>query len=192
VPARHAAIIRDAVVSGKLGQLAQPASIEVAALHVSGEQCADVGVQRAWRDAIKKIAVYTTPYLSGNELEGMWNSIAATPCYRESDEIQRDWADLLAAVSRRDAAAIVRSGTLLLQQPEPTLAAEGAYIVTAMAAAQLRLGNLEGARTVLAIIPPGSGQGMYGLQLRQLTALVQQGSSGRAAPAPDVRSINAR
>jgi hypothetical protein len=189
---RQGALVRDAVVSGKLERLSQPESIEVAAIYASAEQCADIGVQRAWRDAIKKIALNTSAHLSGSELEQMWRSIAATPCYRAPAAIQKPWADLLAAIARRDAVAIVRNGTLLLDQPDPTLAAEGKYIVTAMAAAQLQLGDIEGARAVLAIIPPGSVQDSYRLPLRQLTALAQQTSAGAAQPASEVRSADAR
>jgi spermidine synthase len=192
VLSRQAVLVRDAVVSGKLERLSQPQSIEVTVIHAPAKQCADIGVQRAWRDAVKSIAVRTTPYLSGSELEPMWNSIAATPCYHSPAEIQKLWADMLAAVSRRDAAAIVSNGTLLLQQPDPTLAADGEYLVTAMAAAQLQLGDLEGARAVLSIIPPGQRQDTYSLPLRQLTALAQQTGAGTTPPASDVRSADAR
>ena len=104
-------------MSGRLEYWAHPASIEVAAIHMAREQCADAEVRRAWRAAVKKIADYTTPYLSGSELDPMWSSVAATACYRESSELQRQWADLLAAVARRDAAAIVRSGSCSWSSP---------------------------------------------------------------------------
>lgn len=194
VRSRQALVIRDAVVSGKLEHLSHPASIEVAAIHMAREQCADADVRRAWRAAVKNVADYTTPYLSSSELEGMWSSVAATPCYRESSEIQRQWADLLAAVARRDAAAIVRSGTSLLEQPDPALLAEREYIVTALAAAQLQLGDIERARAVLASIPPDSGHEVYRLPLRQLTALAQHASTGTgtAEAVSDLRSADAR
>jgi spermidine synthase len=171
--ARQAVIVRDAVISGKLEHLAQPASIEVAAVHTAHAQCANAGVQRAWRDAVKKIADYTTPYLSGSELEGMWSTVAQTPCYRESADIHRQWADLLAAVARRDAGAIVRSGTLLLEQPGSMEFAAAEYIVTALAAAQLQLGDVDRARTLLASIPPHSSDVLYRLPLQQLRALAE-------------------
>ena len=86
----------------------------------------------------------------------MWSRVAATPCYRESSDVERQWADLLAAVARRDAAAIVRSGTLFLEQPDPTVFAEPEYIVTALAAAHLQLGEVGRARAALAGIPPAA------------------------------------
>jgi spermidine synthase len=172
--ARTALIVRDAVISGKLEQLAQPTSIEVAAIHAARAQCADAGVQRAWRDAVRKIADYTTPFLSGGELEDMWSAVAETPCYRESAEIHRQWADFLAAVARRDAGAIVRNGTLLLEQPGSTMElAEAEYIVTALAAVHLQLGHAEQARTLLANIPPGKAHLLYRLPLQQLRALAE-------------------
>jgi predicted membrane-bound spermidine synthase len=190
--ASQAVAIRDAVVSGKLERIAQPASIEIAAIQVSREQCADVGVRRAWREAIKKVADYTTPYLSGGELERMWSTVAATPCYRESAEIQRQWADLLAAVSRRDADAIVRNGGLLFEQSDPAALEEIEYIVTSLAAAHLQLGEVEQARAVLANVAPGSESRLYRLPLRQLTALVQHAGTEAAEKVSDATSADAR
>ena len=97
-----------------------------------------------------------------------------TPCYRESADIHRQWADFLAAVARRDAGAIVRSGTLLLEQPGSTMElAEAEYIVTALAAVHLQLGHAERARTLLANIPPGMRTLLYRLPLQQLRALAE-------------------
>jgi hypothetical protein len=110
----------------------------------------------------------------------MWSRIAATPCYRESGEIQRQWPDLLAAVARRDALAIVRSGTLLLEQPDRTLIVDAEYIVTAVAAAHLQLGDVERARAVLALVPLAGASPTYHLPLQQLNALAQHAGSGAA------------
>lgn len=171
--ARQALVVRDAVISGRLELLAQPTSIEVTAVHAAHAQCADAGVQRAWREAVKKIADHTTPFLSGSELEGMWSTVAQTPCYRESPEGHRQWADLLAAVARRDAGSIVRSGTLLLEQAGSMDLAEAEYLVTALAAAQLQLGDVERARALLASIALASSHVVYRLPLQQLRALAQ-------------------
>ena len=170
---RKAAIVSDAVVSGKLEHLAHPASIEVAAVHMTREQCADADARRAWRQSIKKIADYTTPYLSVSQLEPMWSRVTATACYREPDPGQKPWADMLAAVARRDAAAIVHNGTLLLEQPDPALVGEREYLVMALAAAHLQLGEAERARAALAAIPAGSAHQVNRLPLQQLNALAQ-------------------
>ncbi len=172
--ARQAGVVRDAVISGQLEYLAQPTSIEVAAIHAGPSQCADPGVQRAWREAVRKVADATTPYLSGSELEGMWTSVAASPCYRESSDGPRQWADLLAAVARRDAGAIVRSGRLVLAHAEPLQLEEAEYIVTALAAAYLQLGDVVRAREVLASSPPPDSLHLaYRLPLKQLQALAE-------------------
>jgi spermidine synthase len=192
VLSRQALVTRDAVISGRLEYLAHPASIEVAAIHLAREQCADADVRRAWRAAVRKIADYTTAHLSGGELDPMWSRVAATPCYRESSGVERQWADLLAAVARRDAAAIVRSGTLFLEQPDPALFADREYIVTALAAAHLQLGEVARARAALASLPPGSERQAYRLALWQLTALVQNASTGSPETVSDARPGEAR
>ena len=130
-------------------------------------------MQRAWREAVKKIADYTTPFLSGSELEGMWSTVTQTPCYRESSDSHRQWADLLAAVARREAGAIVRSGTLLLEQAGSMELAEAEYIVTSLAAAHLQLGDVERARTLLASIPLAISHVVYRLPLQQMRALAE-------------------
>lgn len=180
VVGRSAVVIRDAVVSGKLEHVAEPAALGIATIHATREQCADIGVRRAWHHAVKQVAAHTTPYLSVSELEPMWNSVAATPCYRESSEIQRQWPDLLAAVARRDATAVVRSGTLLLEQTDPQLVVDGEYLITALAAAHLQLGDIARARAVLALIPADRADRLYRLPLQQLNALAQLSRSDDA------------
>ena len=64
---------------------------------------------------------------------------------------------------------------MLLEQPDPTLIAEREYIVTALAAAHLQLGEFARARAVLASIPRGSEQQAYRLPMRQLTTLAEHG-----------------
>ncbi len=192
VLSRQALVTRDAVVSGRLESLAHPALIEVATIHMAREQCADAEVRRAWRAALRKIADYTTPYLSGGELDPMWSRVATTSCYRESSGVERQWADLLAAVARRDAAGIVRSGTLFVEQPDPTLIAEREYIVTALAVAHLQLGEVARARATLASIPPGSERPAYRLALWQLTALVHHERTDAPETVSDARSGDAR
>jgi spermidine synthase len=178
--ARAALFIRDAVVSGNLQQVAEPASIEIAAIHASQQQCADAGMQHTWREALTQIAGRTTGYLSISELDPMWSTIAGTPCYAASGEMQRHWPDLLAAVARRDPAAIVRSGKPLLEQPDPALIINSELMVTALAAAYLHLGDVERARAVLANIPANGASRLYRLPLLQLNSLAQQQRTGTA------------
>jgi hypothetical protein len=169
----QALAVRDAVISGKLELLAPPTSHEVAIIHTVRGQCAAIGTQRAWRDAVRKIADYTTPFLSGSELDGMWSSIAATACYHESSDVQRQWADLLGAVARRDAGAVERSGTWLLEHAQPLELAEAEYVVTALAASYIQQRDFERARVLLASLPADSPNVLYRLPLQQLRTLAE-------------------
>jgi predicted membrane-bound spermidine synthase len=189
--ARKADLVRDAVISGKLEHLRHPVSTEVAAIHMHREQCADSDSRRAWLGAVQEIADQTTPYLSARQLDPMWNSVATTACYRESSETQKQWVELLAAVARRDAAAIVPSATPLLEQPDSTLLTDREYLVIALASAQLRLGDVERARAALASVPADSEQQAYRLPLRQLRALAES-ASGAAQAASNATSADAR
>jgi hypothetical protein len=189
---RKADVVRDAVISGKLEHLGHPVSVEVAAIHMTREQCADPDVRRSWLGAVKEIAMQTTPHLSATRLAPMWSSVAATACYRESSAIQKQWVDLLAAVARRDAAAIVQNGSSLLGQPDSALLTEREYLVIALAAAHLQLGDAGQASAVLATIPADSRYLPYRLPLRQLSALAQHESGSSVEPAANVRSADAR
>jgi hypothetical protein len=189
--ARKAGLVRDAAISGKLEHLSHPISTDVAVIHMTHEQCADSDSRRAWLAALKAIAVQTTPYLSASQLDPMWNSVATTACYRESSEIEKQWVELLAAVARRDATAIARSATALLEQPDSALLTDPEYLVIALASAQLRLGDVERARAALASVPADSEQQTYSLPLRQLRALAES-ASGAAQAASNASSADAR
>jgi spermidine synthase len=180
--ARQAVEIRDAVVSGKLAEVAAAVTSQITTLRASREQCLDPGVQRAWRGAVKTVADLTTPSLSADELKGMWSTIVTTDCYRSDSARNRPWADFLAAVAGRDASVIVQSGTPLLEGADPEFGGEREYLVTALAAAQLRLGNVGAAQTLLKQARESKNPA-YHLALRQMLALVEQATDVRAADA---------
>lgn len=147
--ARRGLAVRDAVLNGQLASLNSALATQILTLSASREQCVDTGVQRAWKAAMQTVADYTTPFLSAAELQDMWMKILASPCYRDVPGIHRLWADVAAALSRRDTAEIVRTGSILLEQRQPIVVDGRDYLVTAVAAAQIRQGDIQQARKLL-------------------------------------------
>lgn len=171
---RQALAVRDALVSGQLEGLDPGLVTQLVALSAPREQCGNTSVQYSWQSAARVIADSTTPYLNAVDVEKMWQRIQASPCYREVPGPHKAWADLLAAVARRDRPGIVATGTLLLQQQQRPASDERDYLVTAVAAAQIHLGNIAQARVLLET-NWNSLQHASSLQLslRQLLAIAQ-------------------
>jgi len=123
---------------------------------------------------VRNISDYTTAYLTPPELTKIWNKVLSSPCYRDVPGEHTTWADLLAAVSQRDAPQIVRFGTLLLGQPSANSAEELAYLSTVTAAAYVRMGEPEQARNLLqAQLHRFNQAGQFDFALRELVALTQ-------------------
>jgi hypothetical protein len=189
--ARRGLAVRDAVISGKLELLDPAIAIEVAALRAAREQCADKGVQLAWKAAAREVADYTTPLLGADDLKLMWREISATPCYAALEAPEKLWPDFLAAVAQRDAATIAQLGPALLAQKHRTRADDRDYVVTALAAAQVGMGNIEATRELFgsSTFEPGPA---YQLPLRQLRAIVAaaiRDSAADVAPAAVTENV---
>jgi len=134
---------------------------------------ADPAVQNAWRRAAGNISTMTANYLSPAELAGVWQTIRATPCYRNANGLHRLWADFLAAVAARDATQIVTLGSAL-QQAAPLSQDERTYVTTMMATAYLREGMAPQARGLLETQWGRLDHaGEFGFALRDLSALVR-------------------
>jgi spermidine synthase len=181
---RRALDIRTAVTSGSLDNLDPASATYLSRIDMSQERCAAGGAQDTWKVAVRNISDYTTAYLSPVELSEIWTKVLSSPCYRAVPGEHTTWADLLAAVSQRDAPQIVKFGTLLLGQPAGNSAEELAYLTTVTAAAYVRMGEPEQARNLLQAQSHRFNQaGQFEFALRELVALTQPTGSAAIAHA---------
>ena len=170
---RRALAVHRALASGRLDNLDAIGAMTLLLIRTSGEKCADQQVQKTWTTAARNIGAMTATYLNPSELADVWSSIRSTPCYREASGEHRTWADLLAAVAARDAAAIVSHGKRLMELPSSISRDELTYLTTVMASAYVHMGQMMQARDLLAaqwnLLDQG---GELSLSLRELRALV--------------------
>ncbi|MGH8231020.1 MAG: hypothetical protein ACRESY_04290, partial [Steroidobacteraceae bacterium] len=118
-------------------------------INMSRDHCADPAELADWQSAVRAISDETTSFLSAAELEGIWKMIAGSACYGALSVDSRSWIDLLAAVARRNVPDIDRLGSALLADDASTPDDDRAYLTTVTAAAWVRQGDLQRARTVL-------------------------------------------
>lgn len=141
--------IRRALMSGSLDGL-DPASARYLWLVGTGKAaCGAAPAQAAWVDAVRNLSDETAAYLTPPELEPLWASILASPCYREVGTEQAAWVDLFVAIAHRDAPRIVRLGTRLLASVSVHSDSDIAYLTTVTAAAYVSQGDTAGARRLL-------------------------------------------
>jgi hypothetical protein len=145
---RRALEVRRAVSSDSFDNLDPQTAAYLAHIDMSRERCAEEA-QSTWKIAVRNISDYTAAFLSPGELEEIWNKVIASPCYRDVSGDHRMWADLFAAIARRDAPQIVRFGTALLGQQSLKTPPELAYLTTITAAAYVRMGEKDQARGLL-------------------------------------------
>lgn len=171
---RRAIQIRDAVASGELNGLDPITARLVSRMGMSSERCADDAARQDWQGAVKGISDATASYLAVDELLPIWRRIGAGPCYRAAGEEQRAWVDLWAAIAGRDAAQIVRIATQLLASKAATSEDDVAYLTVVSAAAQIRAGDLAGARQLLdAQWPRVNRDDKFAFALRDLRAIAR-------------------
>jgi hypothetical protein len=111
--------------------------------------CTDPAARREWLQAVQHVSDDTAAYLNPDELEPLWSRIDAGSCQRGASGSDRAWLDLWAALARRDTAAIVASGTSLIAPETAVAPADRAYITTAIAAAEVNMGQEARARVLL-------------------------------------------
>jgi spermidine synthase len=173
---RRALAVRRALLSGRLDDLDAASVASLLLVRISGESCADPGVQNAWGRAARSVSELTAGYLQPSELADIWSTIRSMPCYRNADSEQRAWPDFLAAVSARDAAEIVRLGTRLLESPAAISKPDLTYLTTMMATAYVRMGRWPQARKLLETQWSRLDQsGQFSFSLLQLWALARAG-----------------
>ena len=186
---RRALEIRRAVATGSLNDLDPLSALYLSRIGMSRDRCAADAPQDPWAIAVRSISDATAAYLNPAELEEIWIQVVSSPCYRDATGERRTWADLLAAISRRNAPQIVQLGSELLgSQPSasaPTASAgDLAYLTTVTAAAYIRMGEIAQARSLLqAQWRRIDHAGQFDLALRELLALTQSAGTDALAPA---------
>ncbi len=169
---RRALAIHRALTSRGFEDLDALSAMTLLVIHTAVEKCADPSVQTAWKRAAYNVGMLTASYLSPSQLTDVWNSVKATPCYRDTSGAHRAWADLLAVVAARNAGEIITQGKRILAGSSPVTSVETTYVTSAMAAAYIGLGETEQARNLLsAQVQRLDLTGEFSLALRDLVAL---------------------
>jgi spermidine synthase len=179
---RRALDIRRAVSSESLDDLDPLSATYLWRIDTNQDGCAAASTRTAWKSAVRNISDETAAYLTSAELDGIWNKVMSSACYRDVTGEHKTWADLLAAVSHRDAPQIVKFGTELLGAHPSNSQDDLAYLTTVTAAAHVRMGEIAQARSLLhAQWPRLNHPGQFDLALRDLVALT------RSVPPPERR-----
>jgi spermidine synthase len=191
---RRGNAVRSALQVGTINDIDLAVATSVMVVSASGELCNDAGARATWSEAVHRISLSTSAFLSPGELDPIWQRIKGSSCYRGMSERGRAWPVLLEAVARRDLEAIAQSGHNVLASRawEPS-SDKHAYALTATAAALLRLGRHVDAQQLMeresGTLSPASE---YKLALRTLAALSAaraRGSEGSVSPTR-VTSVN--
>jgi len=181
---RTALAIRRAVLDGVLQGLDPSISSYAMLIDTNREGCTDTATQNAWKMAVRNISDRTAAYLSAAELQGIWNKITSSACYRAAAEEEKTWVDLFAAIALRNSSDIVRLGSSLLGSPARISEEDLAYLTTVTAAAYIRMDRIAQAHGLL--LQEQSKKldrsDSYWFPLADLSALTQPGRQGGAAP----------
>jgi len=171
---RRALEIRRAVFSGSLNNLDPLSASYLSRIDMGRDRCAAKEGLNAWKTAVRNISDDTAAFLNPVELEEIWNKVMSSPCYRDVTGEHKTWADLLAAISHRDAPEIVKLGTELLGPHSSNSEDDLAYLTTVTAAAHVRMGEIAQARSLLqAQWRRFNHAGQFDLALRDLAALTR-------------------
>jgi spermidine synthase len=146
---RGALAIRRAVLDGERQGLDPSILSYVMLIDTSRDGCTDTATQDAWKIAVRNISDRTAAYLTATELEGIWNKITSSPCYRAAATEQKTWVDLFAAIALRNSSDIVRLGGNLLGSPAPITEEDLAYLTTITATAYIQTDQIAQAHSLL-------------------------------------------
>ncbi len=156
----------------------------LAHLELTAERCGEPAGREDWHSAMRAISDETSAYLHAEELTPLWSKVLASPCYRAAAPEGRAWADLLAAIARRDAARIASLGSELLNASGMLSDEERAYLTTVTVAACLGAADEAEARRLLQSQRPRiEHAGQFDFALRELLALTRSTSAKSLAQA---------
>ena len=146
---RRALDIRTAVSTHSLNELDPLSANYLSRIEFGRDRCLVKAAQIEWKNAVRNISDDTAAYLNASELAEIWAQVLASPCYRYVSGEHQIWADLFAAISRRDSPKVVELGTLLLGPTASTAPGELAYLTTVTAAAEVQMGEITEAQSLL-------------------------------------------
>jgi predicted membrane-bound spermidine synthase len=182
--------VRSAVSTGNRFNLDPLSAFYLSQIDLDASRCASKAAQDAWKQAVLGISDETAALLNPGELLEIWHKVRSSPCYRDTSGEHKMWADLLAAVSQRNALQISEIGTELLGSASSKSNAERAFLTTVTAAALVGIGDKGQARNLLqAQWDRFDHAGRFELALRELRALTRSAAANGSAPpsAPPAR-----
>jgi len=126
------------------------------------------------RDSLFMISISTTPYLSSQRLEAMWNSLAERPCFSRLSSSAKNWLALYQSVGRRDTESMIAASTRILASSDKQMSNEEfEYLLATRITAHLTQGEKEEALSFWSeyssLYPPGPNRPLY---LKMLLALL--------------------
>ena len=175
---RRALDIRAAVLTRSLNELDPLSADFLSRIDLSRERCLPKAAQSEWKNAARNISDDTAAYLNASELTQIWAKVLSSPCYRDITGEHQTWAELFAAISRRDAPKVAELGTVLLGPAATTAQGELAYLTTVTVAARIQMGQIAEARNLLhQEWTKFDHAGPFDLALRDLLARTRSGSA---------------
>jgi hypothetical protein len=108
--------LRGAILSRDFSSL--PARLELAAVLPSLliEQCGAHATGDVWIDSLLELSARLSPHLSPAELRPVWTRFDSGVCAQRLDPRQRQWLELVKAVSEREARPMADIGEKLLEE----------------------------------------------------------------------------
>jgi hypothetical protein len=94
-------------------------------------ECRDPRELDVWLHSALRVAQATIPYLSPNDLNGVWPAFMVSRCYATLTGLQRRWLALVRAAAARDAPGMAAIGEELLRTQRELNAETREYLVLA-------------------------------------------------------------
>jgi spermidine synthase len=175
--------VRTAVSTGNRFNLDPLSAFYLSQIDIDASRCASKSEQDTWKHALLGISDETAALLNPGELLGIWDKVKSSSCYRGTSGEHKKWADLLAAVSQRDAPQISKLGTELLGSASSKSSQELAYLTTVTTAALVGIhDNAQAGELLQAQWNRFDHAGTFDLALRELLALTRSAAGNSNAP----------
>ena len=146
----HAAAIDAAFVRSSTEALERSTASDVLAIQIDEASCKIAGADAVWRNAVRSIADVIANKLPPEARRRIWGKIESAACATHANVETRNWLTLLEAVATRDAVAMREAAQVLLRSPAMLRGpADLAYVVTAQALAEVRMGKEQEATRLL-------------------------------------------
>jgi len=135
--AQGAVALRLAIETGSYARLSVSDQKDVLTITASKALCEKPGVTKAWMNAVREVASSTTPFLPAADLALVWQAIRTSPCYEQTQGLDRTVLQFIEALAMRNREAIVSQGTLLLAEGTTLSDSMRADVILGVAAALL-------------------------------------------------------